>query len=156
MIQMAKSNSILPITALLLFAASSSFADGIHVATKSLKDATHIEISGLNEWRYDVSRKKVGDRMHVFVQLNGVSPADLQTLRTLQDARLHDVEVKAGLNGDALLDFALTDNKLGFFDYQTEAPASLILDVYRDDAPVKSAAADEKKLNSTNRRKKNC
>ena len=118
---------------LFLAGACQAFGGGVQVLSKSLKDATHIELSGLSEWRYEVSRKKINDKTHVSIQLTGVSPSDVAALRAIHDPRLESASVKEGLNGDALVEFTLADNQLGFFDYQTEAPASLILDIYKED-----------------------
>jgi len=105
----------------------------VKVTVKSLKEATHIELSGLNEWRYEVTRKKINDHSIVRVQLTGVGPLEFQSLEKIHDPRVTSVSVKEGENNGAVLEFTLAENKMGFFDYQTEAPSSLILDIYKED-----------------------
>lgn len=108
----------------------------ISVFTKSLGDATHIEIGGKQEWRYTVTRKP-GRRPRVFVQFVDVKPSDLASLRNIRDKRVHEVEVVSGKNGHALLKFKLSHKKMELFDYQTQDPSKLILDVFKDVKVVK-------------------
>ncbi len=112
----------------------------IAVKMKSMKDATHIEITGLSEWRYDLRRDPKNDTYRTTIQFTGVKPEEVAALNSLRDRRVKYVEVIEGINGDALVEFRLSNNDIGMFDYQTESPTTLVLDIYREE-PVKKFEA---------------
>src|SRR5438105_3718222 len=100
----------------------------VGVITKSLKDATHIELSGPNEWRYDVRHDLSGGRNLFSMQFKGVLASDMAKLAALRDPRVKSVRVKEGVDGGALVEFELIGRLANLFDYQTEQPPSLIID----------------------------
>jgi tetratricopeptide (TPR) repeat protein len=107
---------------------------------KSLKDATHIELSGLSEWRYEISRKVINDYTHVLIQFQGVKPEELTRLLPLIDTRIKKVEVVEGIDSSALVDVTLNSSTISVFDYQTESPVNLVLDFYKEEAKPKAKA----------------
>ena len=100
---------------------------GIQIDTKSLKDATHIEFSGRDEWRYDISRSP----QTVTVQFMGIRPDDISDLSDLKDRRITKIVVTEGTNNDAKVTFHISPG-LNLFDYQTDEPVHLVFDVFKD------------------------
>lgn len=109
---------------ILIFATVNAKAK-VSVVSKTLKEATHFELSGLDEWRYDVSR----GQNTVEVQIQGANPEEIQKLVGFKDKRVSKVVVTEGVNNSALVKFYLAE-KMSFFDYQTDSPALLVFDIY--------------------------
>jgi tetratricopeptide (TPR) repeat protein len=102
--------------------------ESVTIETKSLKDATHIEISGRDDWRYELHRSAG----QVVIQFSGLKSSDLEKLKSLSDNRVAKVKVEAGLNDDAKVTFALKSKNLNLFDYQTEKPTHLVFDIFSE------------------------
>lgn len=118
---------------LILSSGIHSFA-GIEIQSKTLKEASHFELSGLKSgqpWSYSVHRSKGPAGLMASVQISGVTAEDLQALENFRDPRVHKVVVRNGVNNEATVDFYLAD-KMNFFDYQTDSPNHLVFDVYSD------------------------
>jgi tetratricopeptide (TPR) repeat protein len=119
----------------------------IQVETKSLKDATHIELSGRDEWRYNVTRSPGHGSSQVAIQFIGVKPTQVEDLNELKDTRVKAAIVSEGTNGDALITLTLGQG-LNLFDYQTDSPVHLVFDVFKDDSKskLKSGPKAKKKI----------
>ncbi len=132
----------------------------VSIVSKTLKEASHFELSGLGEWRYEVKQMDRAGGHMVTVQFSDIKPEELQTLENFRDNRVQKVVVKEGLNKEASVDFYLA-SQMNFFDYQTDASSeagstgkfgNLIFDIYKDEkksakALVKSSKS-EKSLGS--------
>ncbi|MDZ4677644.1 MAG: tetratricopeptide repeat protein [Oligoflexia bacterium] len=131
---------------------STADARGLKVTFRSLKDATHVEITGQNEWRYDKSQVTVDEYNIVRIQFQGVTPEEIKSLSDLKDQRVKLVTIKAGTNNDALIEFKLADRGMQVFDYQTTDPVNLVFDIYKEvPQPKKSVEKnlENKKINKT-------
>ncbi|MBK7844881.1 MAG: hypothetical protein IPJ71_14545 [Bdellovibrionales bacterium] len=118
---------VLPL--LYLFTPGPAFATGVSGEISRIGDATHIEFRGQNQWDYEVTR--VGKRIRL-----ALSSFDLPTeakLKAWSDALVSSVELdKAGADGKYILTFNLTENNIDSFDYLTDDPSRLIIDIYRE------------------------
>lgn len=142
-------------TILYFFSALHCQAGSVDVAKmKSLADATHLEIAGLPEWRYEVKRQIAGGKSHVIVQFAGVESQDLSVLKSLKDKRVERVEISDGVNNSALVDFTLAESTVNMFDYQTEDPAHLVLDFYKDEVVKAKTALVKQDISSLVQKKK--
>ncbi len=137
--------SVLLLEVTFFFGGSVLAQEDVTVETKSLKDATHIIFSGHDEWRYDVRREP----NKVIVQFNGIKPDEVSELKDLKDGRVKNVSVIEGINGDALVTFTLGVS-LNLFDYQTDQPANLIFDIFKEEKKPKKITARPKPLPKKN------
>src|SRR3954466_13088204 len=98
---------------------SSNFAEAkVEVVMKSVKDSTHVELTGFAEWRYDVRHDLADGHNHFAIQFKGVKATELAKLTGLTDSRVKSVAVKDGIDGDALVEFELIGRTTNLFDYQ--------------------------------------
>ena len=116
----------------------------IQVETKSLKDATHIELSGRDEWRYNVSRVPGKSSSQVMIQFVGIKAQELSDIKELKDTRVKTTVISDGTNGDALVTLTL-GRGLNLFDYQTESPVHLVFDIFKDEVKSKSVSKPKAK-----------
>jgi tetratricopeptide (TPR) repeat protein len=119
---------ILPFVCLLI--SGPALATGVSGEISRIGDATHIEFRGQNQWEYEVTR--VGKRSLRLV----LSSFDLPTeakLKTWSDALVSSVDLdKGGADGKYIVTFNLTENSIDSFDYLTDDPSRLIIDIYRE------------------------
>lgn len=110
-------------------------ADISHVA-----DTAHVEFRGLKNWRYDVQRP---DNKKLVMTLAPLDDASVAKLRGFSDAHITSVTVdKNGVDGDNIVTFFLAQPNVEHFDYLTDEPSRLIVDLYRKpDAETKPAEA---------------
>ncbi|MBK9292855.1 MAG: tetratricopeptide repeat protein [Oligoflexia bacterium] len=121
----------LNILAVLMLTFNTAWAK-VQVIHKTLKEATHFELTGLDQWRYFINR----DGKTVSVNVQGVTPEELKNLENFKDKRIFKVSVETGVNNAALIKFQLRE-KMSFFDYQTDSPSMLVFDIFSSEPKPK-------------------
>ena len=94
-------------------------------------DTTHLEFSGLNEWKYDLN--KVTKNGKSFVEMT-IDPLDVNSVKNLtkfSSPLVKSVVIENGSDSKTLVRFELTDPGIDIFDYLTDQPSRLIVDFFR-------------------------
>jgi tetratricopeptide (TPR) repeat protein len=111
----------------------SSAARGVMVSGQisRIGDATHLEFSGRRDWKYEV--KKDGANK-LSLQVHPFDVATEARLKSWSDNFIKLITIdKSGPDGTYVVHFELAESNVDFFDYQTDDPARLIIDFYRNE-----------------------
>lgn len=124
-----------------------------------LGDTAHLEFSGRDQWTYDLKKKTEKNRTWVEIQVPRLSAKAVARLRKIQGGPIKATEVMPGI-GDApdLVRFELVSQDTETFDYLTDRPSRLIVDLYpqkprtvkaegggkKDETPAVAKAKDAK------------
>jgi tetratricopeptide (TPR) repeat protein len=91
-------------------------------------DTSHLELSGKNQWVYQVKESKG----KVSLEVDALSTESIKQIVKFKSPHIKKVQIKQGvLPGKDLIEFNLASNKIEFFDYLTDQPSRLILDFYQ-------------------------
>ncbi len=125
------------VVALLALGPAAQAETQVEAEISRVGDASHIELKGLNQWKYDLRRD--GDK--VVLRVHPLTAKSIARLRTHSDSLLQGVEInEIGIDGMNEVMFSLKNSDVDFFDYQTEEPSKLIVDFFpRDDKVVKKS-----------------
>jgi tetratricopeptide (TPR) repeat protein len=95
-------------------------------------DTVHLELSGQNQWNYDVKRGEKKGRPFVQVQVPPIAESDIAELKKFSHPLVQSIEVDTkGPDGNFLLTFQLSHASVEPFDYLTEKPSRLIVDFFK-------------------------
>lgn len=117
----------------------------VQVNISEFEDTTHLELSGLRNWNYDIEKK--GDQeLRLLVPALSVEAAG--TLSAYKDGYIENIEVKKlGLQSEVI--FKLKKQDIEHFDYMTDEPSLLIVDFYKKAVEEKKADQPKKKSKSS-------
>lgn len=120
----------------LVFAGSLGLAQSslapLKVDAQAQGDALHIEISGRNQWNYEIKRvdQNAGPTIQLFLPKLG--PEAKSKLETLTNPLVKEIRISQGeLSDQDLIVFYLAQKNVESFDYITEDPSRLIVDFYQ-------------------------
>ena len=109
-------------------------------------DTVHLELSGQNQWNYDVKRGEKKGKPYVQVMVPPIADSDIAELKKFSHPLVQSVEVdNKGPDGNFILTFQLTAAGIEPFDYLTEKPSRLIVDFFKG----QNAEATGKKVSET-------
>ena len=109
----------------------------IRAEISEVGDATHIEFLGASDWNYEVNAE--GNK--IVLSVPQVETASLLQIKDWSDSRVTKVETSDGVDQKTKITLHLSGNDIESFDYLTDEPSRLIVDVYKGEA--KQAAAKE-------------
>lgn len=138
---------------LLLFSIHKVWAVGPAEAfITNLGDTTHLEFQGLPNWNYDVQKKTEGGKTSFHILVPRLTAQSRSSLSEFESPLVQDIEVKTGgADGRDILILTVTDANTEAFDYLTEKPSRLIVDIFQQQgaraSDKKSAAASVKTSN---------
>jgi tetratricopeptide (TPR) repeat protein len=96
------------------------------VNVTDLDETTHLEFSGASKWDYDVQRPSPNQ---LLLKIPALSPAAQKKLAAYKDEYVKSVEVKTS-GPESFLKISLSRPQIEHFDYMTDDPSLLILDLY--------------------------
>lgn len=114
-------------------------------------DATHLEFEGLSDWNYDLNRKSSNQ---VSILVPAFDEATELRLKSWSDSLVQDVKVnKEAPDGRYEVVFTLSGDDVESFDYLTDEPSRLIVDFYKQAAPVAETPENTTPKNPTPKKK---
>lgn len=116
---------------------------GIQLQVERVGGMTHFEFSGKNEWEYDLKK----DGKNVTLTLPKVGPSELEKLDNFSSLLVNKVKIDNEVPNKTTLHLELTNEKIESFDYLTQKPNNLIIDIYASDEKLL------KKLQETHKNK---
>ncbi|NCN95295.1 MAG: tetratricopeptide repeat protein [Bdellovibrionales bacterium] len=128
------------------------------VSISELDETTHLEFSGLKNWNYDLVKGKGNS---LVLTLPGISEESEERLKKYSDSYVEKINVQKVQNQVQIV-FELKKSGIEHFDYMTDDPSLLIVDLYSKATPdepkvvkkkpnlKKSLPSSLKKTNSSN------
>lgn len=112
----------------------------VEVEISRIGDASHFEFSGLTQWKYEI--KTAGPHQErVTVQLPRLSNQAVARLKALDSPWVRNIAVEQGdLDGTMRITFDLVKGT-DFFDYISDEPSQLVLDLFPKDGNTESGGA---------------
>lgn len=124
---------VFAVTILIIIVGSSSLSQAIEsLEVNHLNEVTHLEIPDVTPADYVI--KKTEDKIELTVE--GLSSSVHQKLKNYSDRFIRKIEINksSSLSKDIIV-FYLSDKNLELFDYLTDSPATLSMDLFvKDDA----------------------
>lgn len=94
-------------------------------------DTVHLELSGQQNWDYDLRRVEKGGKKFLQLTVSAVDEASLRKLSAFKSDMVSSVTVdKQGPDGKYILSFQVPGEEVESFDYLTDQPSRLIVDFY--------------------------
>lgn len=120
-----------------------AFALAVQSQISNMGDTTHVEFSGLNQWDYDVQKKAVKGQTQVELTVPALSDAAIEQLTSFRSVDVKNISVnRKGPDGKSIVTLLLTEKNIDVFDYLTDQPSRLVVDIFRQKASKKSDVAD--------------
>lgn len=104
---------------------------GITARASSVGDTVHIEFAGQNQWKYDVTRSEAKGQTLIKIQVPKMNEGSLLQLKNYKLPPVKEVTVdRTGPDGSDVVTFVLTGTHFDLFDYLTDQPSRLIVDLF--------------------------
>lgn len=127
--------------AMLLFCSGISWAAPVTVKISKQNEAVNFQFSGLDNWSYSIDRSK-GQGKTERIELS-IAPLDDNSVNLLQNFKseyIKKIEVnKNGPDGKFVISIEPSDSEVDTFDYLTDQPSRLVVDLFRDPKPSKES-----------------
>jgi tetratricopeptide (TPR) repeat protein len=108
-------------------------ASPIEGSLQRIADATHLEFKGRSEWKYNLN--KINEKT-IQLHIPAFDDKTLADLQTWTDPLIENIKVqKDGPNGQYTVTFTFKDANIESFDYLTDDPSRLIIDIYKKEEP---------------------
>lgn len=117
----------------LVFAINVFAADSnpVKVQISFQNDSVHVEMTGRQSWKYDLSRKDAGRNTSVQLEVDSLSADSVTALEKFKSQLVKSIKVtKNSTQSKDLITFQLSDAAVESFDYLTDEPSRLIVDFY--------------------------
>lgn len=112
-------------------------------------ETTHLEFSGLENWNYEIERKSPG---LLNLTLPALDPSSEERLKSYKDRFIKSIQVKRE-GTQTQVTFTLKEDSVEYFDYMTDEPSLLIVDLYKKAEDVEKSAESTKKTSSKKKAK---
>lgn len=120
-------------------------AESVNVEASLQTDAIHLEFSGARQWSYDIQKNERNGKATVELSVLGLSPEAIAKIKTLKFDKIRSVQVdNQGVDGKKSIIFELNGKDFDVFDYLTDQPSRLIVDIFST-----KTKEDNKKSTST-------
>ncbi|QDK39840.1 hypothetical protein DOE51_16770 [Bdellovibrio sp. NC01] len=115
----------------LFFSLAPAWAAKVTGAINFQGDTVHLELSGQQNWDYDVKRKEVKGKTVVEMTVPAMDDASVNSLNSFKSEMVTEVSVdRKGPDGKYIVSFTLSGSSIDTFDYLTDQPSRLIVDFY--------------------------
>lgn len=109
-------------------------------------DTVHMEFSGQSQWNYDLKKRTEGKDVYVDLTVPKFSEAGVQALEKFSSDLVKKVFVtRKGPDGRYVVSLLLAKDGLETFDYLTDQPSRLIVDIYKSSEIVDEDQRIEKR-----------
>jgi tetratricopeptide (TPR) repeat protein len=130
-----------------IFSSQTFAAVGVTVQVSQVGENIHLEFKGQNQWDYNIEKKEEKGSTFVYLEIARLNEAAVVALKSYKSPGVEAVYVKHdGPDGKDIVTFKLKEKNLDAFDYLTDQPSRLIIDIYKNgEAPKKEAKAAAEK-----------
>lgn len=133
-------------------AAHSQEARNLSVTIGRLADATHLELKGAKKWDYELKPIAPGK---IQLQVSGLSQESLEKLGAYKDELIEKIEIERNPESRDKIVIHMKTAQIESFDYLTDDPSRLIIDLFQTEAPkvAKSIGKKPEPLSATEKPK---
>ncbi len=125
-------------------------AKGILATVSQIGDTVHLEFQGLNLWDYDIEKKTQKNKLLFFFGVPPLSRTSVEMLEKWKSPLIEGLSVSHnGVDGKDVISVKFAQTNVEAFDYLTDQPPRLIIDMYRD--PLVPEAVSSKRVKSARR-----
>lgn len=123
---------LLTLAALWVCAEESLAADAVTMDLRVVDGNFHLEFMGAVEWDYDLERKQLDERTVIELRIPGLKEQSGEQMKTLPKNEVVESMFLTKVPGGAkdILTINLKSNFVESFDYLTEKPSRLVVDLY--------------------------
>lgn len=127
-------------------------------------DTLHFEFAGKNDWDYEIEKGSVANKPVIDLYVEPIDEATQKQLTSFSNEIVQKITVKKNaIDGKDLISISLRDKNIEHFDYLTDQPSRLIVDLYVDPKALRKSAelkkevtqAPDKKTNLVENKNKN-
>jgi tetratricopeptide (TPR) repeat protein len=110
----------------------------------NMGDTTHVEFSGLSQWDYDIQKKVAKSQTIVDLIVPPLSAAAMEQLSSFRSADVKNIVInQKGPDGKVIVTLTMAGNSVDAFDYLTDQPSRLVIDIFKQKGSVGAAANAE-------------
>lgn len=128
----------------------SVYAAGVTAEISQVGESLHIEFKGQSQWDYNIDKKAEKNSTTFNIEIPHLSEPGIMALKKWQNPLVESMTVRhEGADGKDLIILKVKSKNLEAFDYLTDQPSRLIIDIYQstDEAKkTKSAVAPSSKV----------
>lgn len=115
----------------LIFGLASAKASKVNGIINFQGDTVHLELTGQQNWDYDVKRLDKGGKTVVEMTVPALDEATIASLSSFKSDYVTAVSVdRKGPDGKHVIQFTVAGENIETFDYLTDQPSRLIMDFY--------------------------
>jgi tetratricopeptide (TPR) repeat protein len=123
------------------------------IQLKTQGDTVSFELTGQNDWNYDLKRSVGKNQTKVLLTVKGIESENYDRIKNIKNPFITGIKViPNGVDGKKQIEFTLSSNKVETFDYLTDYPSKLIVDFYFNEkfkiADNNGEADDSKSISS--------
>lgn len=126
-----------------------SFANAVDVQVKISKqnESVNLQFSGLENWNYSIDRKNKDAKTEVIdISIPKLEEQSVSLLEKFKSEYITKVSInRNGPDGKYIISFELADKEIEAFDYLTDQPSRLVVDLFREKTSVKTVEKIDKK-----------
>lgn len=120
----------------------------VNLSVSQESDALHFEFSGRDQWDYEIEKKGTA----IEIEISGLKDSDLKKLKESKFDLVSKIVTRPGADGKTVIRLETASGDVESFDYLTDQPSRLIVDIFKRELPQKSLAqAPKTKSTSTSK-----
>lgn len=101
------------------------------IQLKNQGDTLSFELTGQNDWNYDLKRTVEKNQTKVLLTVKGLDSENYDRIKNIKNPFIKAIKINPhGIDGKKQIEFTLSSNKVETFDYLTDFPSKLIVDFY--------------------------
>ncbi len=118
-------------------------------------DTLHIEFSGKADWDYEIEKGTISGMPVIDLYIEPIDEVTSRRLVGFKNNQVNKIVVrKNALDGKDLVSLFLNDKNTEYFDYLTDQPSRLVIDLYLEPKVIRKNAEEQNKNQATNKNKK--
>lgn len=126
----------------ILLLAQNGIAAQVSANVIQVADAIHVEFKGLNQWDYNLDKKSEKNSTTFEIEVPRLSEPAVMALKNFKSPSVESVAVQHdGPDGKDIITIKLNGAELEAFDYLTDQPSRLIIDIYPNKKSEKKKTA---------------
>lgn len=119
-------------------------AAGVKSRLQFTGDAVQLEISGQEQWSYNIGRKSEGSQNFVEITIPQLDEPSLKNVQSFKSGFVRSVQVLPAADQQVTLRIDVGSEVVESFDYLTDKPSRLIVDLFLAEPAAKKSAATVK------------
>ncbi|MCE3011388.1 MAG: tetratricopeptide repeat protein [Proteobacteria bacterium] len=136
---------------LMLFLGLKASASAVKLDIQFVGEAVHLELAGHEQWNYDLKRTTEKNKVFIDLQVPRLDQSSVDKLEKFSAPFVKSVQVlRQNVDGQDVVRFEITDSEIESFDYLTDQPSRLIVDLFKSQpSPTAKTAQNPKTTEKT-------